>query len=287
MAGVAAALRAGGLPSVAVLAMAGVLGLGGTLLLVRVAPRAFLGADGLWMLQQVGQVVSGFRAPKAPASRRVMVELVGPAGAGKSTVADVLRSRDDTLRASIWGLPVGVVSRGAVSLLPTFLPLCLASRRVPWQEMKQMIRLAALQRFLARAATPRHRLIVLDEGPVFVLSWLQVFGAGRFARGASYQRWARRTLVAWAALLDLVVVLDAPDPVLTHRIRSRAKPHWGKDQSDQEIAAFIASCRAAFASVLADLTTVNGTKQLTVRAEFERPEAVATRVLQSVELLLT
>src|SRR5206468_4241144 len=101
-----------------------------------------------------------------------------------------------------WGLPVGVVSRGAVSLLPTFLPLCLASRRVPWQEMKQMIRLAALQRFLARAATPRHRLIVLDEGPVFVLSWLQVFGAGRFARGASYQRWARRTLVAWAALLD-------------------------------------------------------------------------------------
>jgi len=142
-----------------------VLGLGGTLLLLRAAPRAFLGADGLWMLQQVRQVVSRFGASKMAASalgraepreagrHRVVLELVGPAGVGKSTVADALRSRDDTLRASIWGLPLRFVSWSAVSLLPTFLPLSLASHRVPWEEMKQMVRLAALQRFLARAAT--------------------------------------------------------------------------------------------------------------------------------------
>ena len=149
-----------------------------------------------------------------------------------------------------------------------------------------MLRLAALKRLLAQAATSRYRLIVLDEGPVFVLGWLQVFGAGRFARSASYQRWARRTVVAWAALLDVVVLLDAPDPVLAHRIRSRAKPHWVKDQSDQEIAAFAARFRAAFASAIADVIAVNGTKHLTVPAELERPEALAARVLQSVEALV-
>lgn len=149
-----------------------------------------------------------------------------------------------------------------------------------------MIRVGALHRFLARAETPRHRLIVLDEGPVFVLGWMQVFGAGRFAGSASYQRWARRTLVAWAALLDVVVLLDAPDLVLADRIRSRAKPHWVKDQSDPEIAAFAARFRAVFAAVISDVTAVNGTKHLTVSAELERPETLAWRVLQCVEPLL-
>jgi len=287
--GLAAGLRAWGLPPLAVLALAGVVGLGGMLLLVRAAPRAFLGADGLWMLQQVRQVVAKLAAkrPASAARHRVVVELVGPAGVGKSTVADALRNRDDTLRASIWGLPLRLVSWSVVPLLPTFVALCLQSRRVPWEEMKQMLRLAALKRLLARPATSRYRLIVLDEGPVFVLGWLQVFGAGRFAGSASYQRWARRTLVAWAALLDVVVLLDAPDPVLAYRIRSRAKPHWVKDQSDQEIAAFAARFRAAFASAISDVIAVNGTKHLTVPAELERPEALAARVLQSVEALLT
>src|SRR5207247_5836915 len=74
--GLAALLRLWGLPHVAVLVTAGVLGLGGMLLLVRVAPRAFLGTDGLWMLQQVRKLVSGFRAsrtaaPPAPAASPV------------------------------------------------------------------------------------------------------------------------------------------------------------------------------------------------------------------------
>src|SRR5207245_41907 len=139
----------------------------------------------------------------------VIVELVGPAGAGKSAVADVLRGREHVLRVSIWGLQLRFVSWSAVTLLPTFLALCLGTHSVPWQEMKQMIRLGALRRFLARAATPRQRLIVLDEGPVFALSWLQVFGGERLAGNAAYQRWVRRTLAAWAGVLDVIARHDA------------------------------------------------------------------------------
>src|SRR5207253_10074429 len=123
------------------LSRAGVVGPGGILLLVRAGPGAFLGADGLWMLQQVRQVVAKLAAkrPAAAARHRVVVELVGPAGVGKSTVADALRNRDDTLRASIWGLPLRLVSWSVVPLLPTFVALCLQSRRVPWEEMQQML----------------------------------------------------------------------------------------------------------------------------------------------------
>ena len=215
----------------------------------------------------------------------VIVELVGPAGAGKSAVADVLRGREHALRVSIWGLPLRFVCWSAVTLLPTFLALCLGTHSLPWEEMKQMIRLGALRRFLAQAATPDQRLIVLDEGPVFALSWLQVFGDERLAGSAAYQRWVRRTLAAWASVLDVIVRLDAPDPVLAQRIRSRVKPHMVKDQSDQEIAAFAARFRAAFAAVIAAVTSLNGTRQLTVSAEPARPEDLAARVLQGLATL--
>ena len=217
----------------------------------------------------------------------VIVELVGPAGAGKSAVADVLRGGEHVLRVSIWGLQLRFVSWSAVTLLPTFLALCLGTHSVPLEEMKQMIRLGALRRFLVRAATPRQRLIVLDEGPVFALSWLQVFGGERLAGSAAYQRWVRRTLAAWAGVLDVIVRLDAPDPVLAQRIRSREKPHMVKHQSDQEIAAFAARFRAAFAAVIAAVTSLNGTRQLTVSAEPAHPEDLAARVLQGLATLPT
>jgi len=83
------------------------------------------------------------------------------------------------------------------------------------------------------------------------------------------------------------VRLDAPDPVLAQRIRSREKPHMVKHQSDQEIAAFAARFRAAFAAVIAAVTSLNGTRQLTVSAEPAHPEDLAARVLQGLATLPT
>jgi thymidylate kinase len=219
--------------------------------------------------------------------RPVVVELAGPAGVGKSAVADALRSRPDAVRASIWGLPPQLLVRSGVALLPLLLWLCLETRAVRWEEITQMIRLGALRRFVARAASRSSRLIVLDEGPVFALSWLRVFGANRLLRSAAYERWVYRTLTAWAPVTDVVALLDAPDSVLAQRIRSRAKPHMVKHQSDQQIAAFTARFRAAFASTIAAVTRLNGTRRISLRADLESPDAMAARVLQTIQGLAT
>ena len=220
------------------------------------------------------------RVPR-PDGRAIVVELVGPAGAGKSAVADVLRSRDATLRASIWGLPRPSLLWSTVMLLPTFLVLSLAARAVCREELKQMIRLTTLGRVLPRLARGR-RLVVLDEGPVFALAWLRVFGAERLLRSAAYERWVQRMLASWARMIDVVVLVDAPDPVLSQRIRARVKPHMVKDQSDQQITAFAARFRTAFASVIPAVTGLNGTMQVSVRADLETPHELAARVLQAV-----
>ena len=60
-----------------------------------------------------------------------------------------------------------------------------------------------------------------------------------------------------------------------------------KHQSDQEIAAFAARFRAAFAAVIAAVTSLNGTQQLTVSAEPAHPEDLAARVLQGLATLPT
>ncbi|HYU38003.1 MAG TPA: hypothetical protein VEL29_08705, partial [Gemmatimonadales bacterium] len=66
------------------------------------------------------------------------------------------------------------------------------------------------------------------------------------------------------------------------RIRARVKPHMVKDQSDQQITAFAARFRTAFASVIPAVTGLNGTMQVSVRADLETPHELAARVLQAV-----
>ena len=84
-------------------------------------------------------------------------------------------------------------------------------------EIAQMVRLGALRRAVRREAD-RHRVILLDEGPVFALSWLDVF----FARNGDRvpAAWRQHVVADWSQLLDVVVFIDASDVTLAERIRA-------------------------------------------------------------------
>jgi hypothetical protein len=182
------------------------------------------------------------------------VELVGPAGAGKSTLAEGVSTTDATVRSglSLWGLPRADLLKSAVALLPTILGAAFAGgkSRLRVGEIAQMVRLGALRRAVRREAQ-QHRVILLDEGPVFALSWLDVF----FARNGDRvpAAWRRRVVADWALLLDVVVFIDASDVTLAQRIRTREKPHMVKDRPDAEIHGFSAGFRKAFDGVIAEL----------------------------------
>jgi hypothetical protein len=113
-----------------------------------------------------------------------------------------------------------------------------------------MIRLGALRKVVEEEA-PRHRVIILDEGPVFALSWLDVFFSRNGDRVPAL--WRRRVVAEWARLLDVVVFIDASDITLAHRIRTREKPHMVKDLPDEEIFGFSAGFRRAFERAIGEL----------------------------------
>jgi len=198
----------------------------------------------------------------ATAGRRPwLVELVGPAGAGKTTLAQSFFELDPWQHAclTLWGLPRRFLAASAIALLPTVVAARRRGRPVHAREIAQMMRVRALRYAIDRASKQGKTIILLDEGSVFGLTWLDVF----FRPGAdpALAQWRRREIVAWCRRLDAVVRLDAANAILAHRIRTREQPHPVKNDPDPAIDAFTARFRAAFDRVLTEMTAA-GTVRL-------------------------
>ena len=212
----------------------------------------------------------------------LVAELVGPAGVGKSALSERLGQRADVMRASIWNLPRGRWLLNAVRSLPTLLAVGVRTRPFPWEDLRHLIRLRTLRQVLARGPAQHVPLVVLDEGPVFALAWLRMFGHQR-RRSDALAPWRQQALEQWAAALDLVVLVNAPDAVLVERIRARAKPHRVKHSTDEEIGAFLAAYRGAFEEVITGLTAQSGVQVVTLDSDDEALDRTVARLLELLE----
>jgi AAA domain len=193
----------------------------------------------------------------------VVVELVGPAGAGKTTLAKNVQRADRSVHAglTLWGLPRWRLLRGAIALVPTVVASAVRRRRLRWAEVAQMIRLDALRRLVARLKS-RHRIILLDEGPVFGISQLDLAFAQRGSVAPA--KWRRRALSRWAQLLDSIILLDAGDEALATRIRTRRKSHRVKHATDATIRGFANGYRKAFDRIVAEMGRTTRGKRVAV-----------------------
>jgi hypothetical protein len=144
-------------------------------------------------------------------------------------------------------------------------------------ELVQLARLETLHEAVERARLRARDGVVVDEGPVFALSWMEVFYPDR--AGPHFTTWRRAALARWAATLDRIVLVDAPDATLVARLRTRAKAHPVKAAPELEIRRFMAAFRAAFSRVLADLGALGGPRLVTFVTGEEPTDRLADRVL--------
>lgn len=221
---------------------------------------------------------------RAVAPRPAVIELIGPAGVGKSTIRKGLTARTGLTGQGLWKLPARLLVPGAIRVLPSCVELWRAAGMVPWQETKQVIRLEALFRLLRGANGRGRRTWLLDEGPVFALTWLRTVGRDP-AHPSRFAGWWRHAIARWRETIDAIVWLDAPSDVLAERIRTRAKDHEVKTWSDADAVRFLDGFRAAFADTVADLTSGNGVAPEVLRIDTHgsSADAIVDDLLQRLD----
>jgi hypothetical protein len=184
----------------------------------------------------------------------VIVEIVGPAGCGKSSLAAALRAeppfvadrRIHDLRAPRH-LPYAV-SRTILSA-PLLLRLVLAGRRPSAEELKRLLYLRGWERVLKRQARRTGGVVVVDQGAVYSLATLRAFGPPAL-REPRFRGWWTEACRRWGEATDLVVRLDAPLETCRARIEGRAKPHPVKGRPAAEVIEYLERYSRAFDEVL-------------------------------------
>ena len=226
--------------------------------------------------------VSAPREAGARASR--VIELVGVAAVGKSTLLRALAARSGRVAAGV-PLPRHLQLRCGVAqlarLLPSWLGRSPSGRFLTREELRGMGYVDGWWHELARGRQ-RAALTVLDHGPVFRLTRLRVFGPP-LVESAAFRAWHERAVARWAALLDAVVWLDAPDDTLRERIETRSQRHHVKGAADEEQRRFLERYRAGYEEILAELARAGGPERLRFDTSRASPDEIAERLLATLE----
>jgi len=186
--------------------------------------------------------VSGADARPAR-GRPTLVELVGPPGVGKSTIFESLVSRDRMFESRPIPTKRSYLGPMGWNVL-VVLGMAVRHRMVlsfGSTAVQSLAYLHGLPQMLEKR--PDDRVVVFDQGPIFLLTRPETL-AERLVP------WRTEALETWNALLDVVVLLDAPDEVLIDRINTRGKEHRIKDASADLAVQFLAQSRAVYSAAL-------------------------------------
>jgi deoxyadenosine/deoxycytidine kinase len=214
-----------------------------------------------------------------------VVEIVGPAGAGKTTLYAALDQHPE--RVLLGDFPdVRKLSAApfyifhGLGLVPSLAWLYRhPSRQLTRREFAWMAVLRGWAGLLKKDTRRDKRVIVLDQGPVYLMAELRLSGPDYLQAEKARALW-ESLFTRWASTLDLIIWLDAADDVLLDRIRTRPSEHLVKKEDDATIQEFLGRFRRNYEGIFARLQ-VNSTGPAILRLDSGtlKPEEIEAAVL--------
>jgi len=220
----------------------------------------------------------------------MIVELVGPAGAGKTTLSRVLSQRDEKVLIGpdielrkVRHIPAFV--RNIPFSLPIFSHRCQPGRRFTWEELKYIAYLKGWPHLLKQPAQGEGKVILLDHGPIFRLATLFEFGPENL-KCECFDAWWNKMYEQWAFTLDMIVWLDTSDAILTDRINARNQKHAMKGKISLEAQQFLARYRLTYTHILSKLQTYRDLTMLQFDTDKISIEQITDEILNAYRFKL-
>ena len=218
-----------------------------------------------------------------------VVEIVGPAGAGKSTLCQLLEQTSHHIQ--IQNFPDVRKMKDA----PFFISNCLQSfpglfrlyrsnsRHLSRREFAWLAILRGWPSLLCRESRDDGKTIILDQGPVYLMAEVRLFGPAYLKQKAAARFW-EKLYHRWETTLSMIVCLDAADDILTNRIRIRQQEHIVKTEPAVVVHNFLNKYRTEYESLLSNFAADwPGLKILQFDTGIQQPHVIAEQLLHVLQ----
>jgi thymidylate kinase len=213
--------------------------------------------------------------------KKQVVEIIGPAGAGKSTFCQLLSQYTDAIQLQNFpdvrkakDAPF-FISNG-LQLVPDLLRLYRSgSRNLTRREFAWLAILRGWSLLFDRKRSDDGKTIILDQGPIYLMAEMRLFGPEYLRQKDAASLW-QNFYHRWRATLCMVVCLDAADGILLNRIRSREQELIVKTQPAAVVYEYLQKYREEYESLLASFSSYkSGFKVLRYDTGTQQPHVIA------------
>jgi deoxyadenosine/deoxycytidine kinase len=193
----------------------------------------------------------------------MIIEIIGVAGAGKSTLTNALAKRIKNIQIEMppsyrKAENIPFFAHNSLAIFPILPRIFLRRRRHPIRyHIVLTVILNGWHRLLNQKALKGESVFILDQGPIYMIAFENLFGPEMGESNSSKKYWDH-AYRCWAETLEVVIWLDAALPVLVDRIRTRETRHTVKSVGDQDAYQYLETYRQAYESVVSRMNTVSG-----------------------------